>query len=1246
MRKYTLKHLFTALLLLCSITANAHDFEVDGIFYNITSTDNKTVAVTYSGSSYSAVSNEYSGAVTIPATVTYNGTSYSVTTIGNYAFRGCTELIIITIPESITTIGSYAFDKCTGLAAVRITNLSAWCKIYFSDSNPLYYAKNLYLNGEKVTNLVIPNDITRIKQYAFYGCTGLTSVTIPNSVTTIGENAFRGCSGLTSVTIPNSVTAIGESAFNRCTELTSVTIPNSVTTIGRSAFYDCTGLASVTIPNSVTSIGNNAFNSCSGLTAVHISDLSAWCKIDFAGSISNPLYYAKKLYLNGEEVTNLVIPNDITRIKQYAFFGCTGLTSVTIPNSVTTIGNDAFGYCSGLTSVEIGNSVTSIGNYAFYDCTGLTAVHISDLSAWCNIDFSGYDSNPLYYAHNLYINGEIVTNLVIPDDIIIIKKASFYGFTSLTSVTINNNVMAISDNAFTSCTGLTSITIPDNVLTIGSAVFEGCTGLISATIGNSVTRIGESTFEGCTNLTNVTIGNSVTYIESSAFEGCTGLISATIGNSVTTIGSGAFKGCTGLTAVHISDLPAWCNIDFSYYNSNPLYYAKNLYLNGEKVTDLVIPNDITRIKQYTFYGCTGLTSVTIPNSVTTIGSSAFDGCTGLTSVTIPNNVTTIGSSAFYDCTGLTSVTIPNSVTTIGENAFKGCTGLTSVTIPNSVTTIGSSAFYGCDYLKIVYNNSSLDITVGSSNHGYVAYYAMAVITPNDYIPEDGFIFHTNDGTHTLIAYIGNDSILSLPKDYNGENYAIGDKAFSGCINLTSVTISNSVTSIGESAFEGCSCLTSVTIPNSVTTIGSGAFDDCTGLTAVHISDLSAWCNIDFSYYNSNPLYYAHNLYINGEEATNLVIPDDVTEIKYCAFYDCHNIKNVIIPENVTQIGSYTFRNCSNLVNITISNNVAGIGFSAFDNCASLKNLHIKEGKNRLSLDCNNARPTSIGEGLFYDCPLENIYLGRNITYHTLYSASVGYSPFYNKKSIKTITIGKEVTNILKYAFYGSDNLTAIYAKTSIPPSIEETTFTNYSATLYVPIGAKAAYKAADYWKNFGNIVEMEFTVAGDVDGDDTVDVADVTAIVEVILAGTEDVSKQQTFDDWTSTNTGTHSSTSQGSYTLEATEGGVLTFDWSVSSENNYDWLIITIDGTQILKKSGSNSGSYTHTFSTAGTHTLVVKYTKDGSASSGSDKGSIYNIILSDDASNKANRADIDNDGTLDVADITALVDIILRGE
>ena len=191
------------------------------------------------------------------------------------------------------------------------------------------------------------------------------------------------------------------------------------------------------------------------------------------------------------------------------------------------------------------------------------------------------------------------------------------------------------------------------------------------------------------------------YIKEYAFHHCEGLTSITILESMTSIGNFAFDNCINLTAVHITDLAAWCNISFSSEKSNPLYYAHLLYLDGKEINDLVIPDGLTSIARYAFFSCSSLTSITIPNSVTNIGYEAFSGCAGLTSITIPNSVTIIDYSAFSGCTGLTSVTIPNSVTSIGESAFNNCTLLTSVTIGNGMTSIDNYAFYNCENLTKV-----------------------------------------------------------------------------------------------------------------------------------------------------------------------------------------------------------------------------------------------------------------------------------------------------------------------------------------------------------------------------------------------------------------------------------------------------------------------------------------------------------------------------------------------------------------
>ena len=381
--KKLLLFIFTLLLPLVA-SADAYNVKIDGICYNLYD-KNKTAEVTYSTDS------KYSGDVVIPATVTYNDNQYRVTSIGQYAFRDCSGLTSITIPNSVTNIG--------------------------------------YL--------------------AFYGCTGLTSVTIPNSVTSIGNNAFYYCTGLTSITIPNSVTSIGDEAFYECDGVTSITIPNSVTSIGYGAFYGCTGLTSITIPNSVTSIGDEAFYRCvvtkenfnnqsnippSGLIVCDVRTESGFCIKDNAlvkylgkeRTITIPnsvTSIGDEAFYRCSKLTSITIPNRVTTIVKSAF-EWSGLTSITIPNSVTNIGDYAFSYCTGLTSITIPNSVTTIGSNAFDDCKNLKTVYCyaTKLPETSEDAFGSYYDNQ-HYNRNFDINYATAT-LYVPASAINEYKAT------------------------------------------------------------------------------------------------------------------------------------------------------------------------------------------------------------------------------------------------------------------------------------------------------------------------------------------------------------------------------------------------------------------------------------------------------------------------------------------------------------------------------------------------------------------------------------------------------------------------------------------------------------------------------------------------------------------------------------------------------------------------------------------------------------------------------------------------------
>ena len=1025
-----MKRIFLILAFVTSaLTSWAHDFAVDGIYYNITSSADLTVSVTYRGSYSSSYSNEYSGVVVIPDSVTYKGKTYSVTSIRDEAFYGCSGLTSITIPKSVTSIGNYAFEYCNFLREVVLEDggytLSLGHNCYSSSKGEgLFYdcpLESVYL-GRNLTYDTSPN----CGYSPFYSTKTLTSVIIGDSVTSIGNYAFNGCSGLTSITIPESVTSIGSSAFYGCSGLTSIAIPKGVTSIGSYAFYDCSGLTTITIPESVTSIGSSAFYGCSSLFKVLNCS-----KLPLSKGSSNYGYvaYYAKVVLNCDDWNSigdyqfctsdsthflvnyvgdsceLILPDSYNgenyRISDCAFYGCGSLTSITIPKSVTSIGNCAFEYCNFLREVvlEDGGYTLSLGhNYyssskgegLFYDCP-LESVYLG--------------RNLTYEASSSY------------------GYSPFYNTKTLTSVIIGDSVTSIRNYAFYGCSGLNSITIPKGITSIGSYAFYGCSGLASITIPEGVTSIGNYAFVNCSSLTSITIPESVASIGSGAFSGCSSLTSITLPESVTSISNYAFDNCSSLKEVIFEDGSEMLILGYNYYSSSStgkgLFYdcpLESVYL-GRNLT-----YDTSSSYGYSpFYNTKTLTSVIIGDSVTSIGDYAFLNCSSLTSIFISEGVTSIGRYAFSGCSGLTSITIPESITSISSYAFRECKGLHLVIISSPLASIGSQAFSGCSPEKVIW-------LCNTPPQGHSSLNGMVNYVPNE-------------------QYKGKDNVVVYPY--------------------------------------------------------LSSFFKVDGMMFVPVSPSERTCDLITCSYDSittNRLAIPEKVQFKG-------IDMNVKSVGPYAFCST-NISELDIEKGISAISSTAFLNCSRLAKITISDENAT--FDSRNDC----NAIIEKENGKLVQGCMNTvipqDVKTIGDYAFYEC-----------------------------SGLTSITIPKSVTSIGSSAFYGCSGLESA-------------------------------------------VISMNFSSDND---------------------------KPLILEDWTSTNK-TSSSTSQNTYTFTAKKETTLSFDWMVSSEAKYDKLIVTLDGTNILEKSGNLSGTYTNTIS-PGEHTLVVKYTKDSSGSSGSDQASVSNIVV-----------------------------------
>jgi len=662
------KLLSLILLFLAGISAvQAYDYDFSAVassgqtlYYSINSS--ATTVTVRKPTNYSGWSGftTPSGSMSIPSSVTHGGTSYTVTAIGESAFTNCADISSIIIPNTVTSIGNNAFSGCSGIATVSI-------------GNGVTSIGNYAFNGcSNLSSLTIGSSVSTIGQYAFSGCSSLTTVTIPPSVTSIGVGAFQSC-GLTTVNYnATNCTYSGVSydtyIFANCIYLTTVNIGNSANFIPYQLFRGCSGITTITFPQSAISIGEYAFFGCTGLMSLSIGD-------------------------------------SVTSIGQYAFSNCSNLSSVTIGNSVTSIGQYAFSNCSNLLTLTIGKAVATIGYGAFSTCTNLVTVNYNATN--CTSVSTGYDNYPFTGCPNfttlnignnvtripafLFV-GRPITSLTVPDSVTYIGNGAFSGCTSLNNVIIGRGVTSIVNYAFENCTSLTTVNYnADSCITMaGNYVFINCPNFSTLNIGSNVHYIPANAFYNCRAVTSVVIPDSVTTIGASAFYGCQGLTSVTIGKRVHSILNDAFYNCTTLANTHYSGtLTQWCGIDFYNSSSNPVAYSGNLYINNQPMINMVIPDSVTAIRNYSFYGCSGLSSVTIPNTVTTIQGYSFAYCDHMTSLTLGSALTSIGSYAFRENTALSSIT---SLATIAPSINSSFYQTSFSSIPKYIPC-GSSSSY-------------------------------------------------------------------------------------------------------------------------------------------------------------------------------------------------------------------------------------------------------------------------------------------------------------------------------------------------------------------------------------------------------------------------------------------------------------------------------------------------------------------------------------------------------------------------
>ena len=794
-----------------------------------------------------------------------------------------------------------------------------------------------------------------------------------------------------------------------------------------------------------TSIEKYAFWGCTSLTGTDVV---------FPESVQTIGEGAFRYCISLEEYT---IPSQILTIEDNAFMDCSKLKKILIGPSVKTVGNSVFRNCEKLANVTISPSVKSIGNYAFNGCTSLERVVIVESDEWltlgCN-NYHYYNNDPegrgLFFdcpLTSVYIGRNLSYNT--GDDY---GNSPFSKIETLTEAHFGDPVKTIQPYLFRDCKSLKTLLYKSQCAptSIEKYAFWGCTSLTETDIvfPESVQTIGEGAFRYCISLEGYTIPNHITTVENRAFMNCEKLAAIVVKPSVKSIGNYAFNGCTSLTGVVFEEGDETLTLGYNNYhknNSDP--EGRGLFFDCP-----LIPTFIGRNLSYNTdsnYGTSpfakneSLTKVHFGNPIKSIPAYLLYGCKSMTTLEYNSNCapTVVGSYAFCGCKLLTwdNISLPLSIETIEDGAFKNCESIRSIVIKPAVKSIGNYVFNGCTKITgVVFEECEETLSLGYNNYHN-----------NNSAPEGKGLFYD---CPLISTFIGRN--LSY---YTGSNY--GTSPFANFSTLTSALIGNPVTRIPDYIFQGDTELNKIEFNKNcqLQSIGKYAFDGCVNL--------------------STPQF-----------------PSTVTVFEEGAFRGCTNFMDFELPENLETIGSYAFQNCTGFTTFTFLASMTSIGNYAFSGCTGVKELTFADGEGTLALGYGASQGKNYG--LFNDCPLEELYLGRTVSYDINSNGNTGYSPFYKQEGLDKITVGPNVKELPYCIFWGSA-INEIYVPSSVttvhssfvnncpnlknviilgatPPSVDNAnTLLSGSAEaskFYVFFPEK--YKSAKNWSNYADKIDV------------------------------------------------------------------------------------------------------------------------------------------------------------------------------
>lgn len=832
------------------------------------------------------------------------------------------------------------------------------------------------------------------------------SVKIPETVT---------CDGITF-----TVTKVADQAFANCTSLEEISIPGTVTEIGTTCtserylpFYKCTSLIKVKFEDGVQNISLGVFFSTSEPNSSYCSKgLFAYCPLQevyigrnifyvnydsYFSFEKYPEYYGYSAFYNQPMLAKVTFSSTVTEIPAYLFYKNVAITLTDLPK-VKTIGKSAFEGCSKLTTLNFGQDLMTVDDRAFYNCTN-------------------------------------VTKLTFPDAITTIGDEAFYNCSSITEVTVGSKLQSIGASAFQKCGSFTAILLPDNFTTMGASAFEGCKKLTVAKLGNSLRAVPARAFKNCIALsemtvpaTSVSMGDQAFYNDSvlavitmndglktignEVFWNNSGIRTFTIPGTVTSIGSNSFYGCTNTSVLRFKDGEGTLTIDSYYTRSkkiddmtsrgsytnrcNDYFYdcpIKTLYLgrdlkydyadnasvydyvdgywkemsrasapfvNSTTLQKVTIGSKVTFLYNHLFHNCDKVTTIDIPASIANIYGNAFDDCSSLTATTFHdatnNHTLTLGDYAFRNCATLPEVTFPRQLLSVGNYTYAQCPLLKTLTFPAMLESIGNYAFAECTGLtQLTFKDSGKSVKLGygaRSNSGtsYLDNIPLFGNTNLTYLYIGRNINYTAGEKYGYSPFYNQSFLTDVRFSQSGTVSYCKDYLLYKVNNCKTLTLPESLTSIGNWTFRGMAALESIVVPNAVTEMGTYAFANDTSLKSAKLSTSCPW-------------------------------------LKEGLFSECNALQSITIPSAVTKMDGYMFTNCKTLTSATFEdgNDLIEMGYGA-----SWKNY-----------------------GLFSDCPLKTLNLGRWLSYNTEVASR---SPFYSIDALKNLNIGKNVKVIDKYMF--------------------------------------------------------------------------------------------------------------------------------------------------------------------------------------------------------------------------------------